>query len=92
MITKDDLDVNTLRVMDRLERIDLKLDRLLEVDKMGGRKMFGTSEVKQRLDISDSTLWRYRKKGLKSHKNECGHRVYYYDDLMEFIGGAAKQG
>ncbi len=90
MITKDDLDVSTLRVMDRLERLDLKLDRLLEMEKMGGQKMFDTSEVKRMFGISDSTLWRYRKKGLKSHKNECGHRVYYYDDLMEFIGGAAK--
>ncbi len=90
MITKDDLDISTLRVMDRLASIDKKIDRLLEADKMGGRKMFDTSKVKQMFGISDSTLWRYREKGLKSYKNKCGHRIYNYDDIMNFICGTKK--
>ena len=87
MINRDDLDVSTLRVLDRLEKMDSKLDRLLDTEQAGGIKMFDANEVKRMLNISDSTLWRYCKRGLKHHVGKRGRRMFYYNDLMEFIRG-----
>ena len=87
MINRDDLDVSALRVLDRLEKMDSKLDRLLEAEQVGGTKMFDANDVKRMLNISDSTLWRYCKRGLKNHVGKRGRRMFYYNDLMEFIRG-----
>lgn len=87
MLTKDDIEVSTLRVMDRLERMDRKIDQLINSGSLNDSRVFYSSDVKRMLGISDSTLWRYGKKGLKSYKSVTGHRVYHYDDLMAFIKG-----
>lgn len=87
MVTKDDLDVSTLRITDSLHQMDKKINKLLEAAKIGGRKVLDTTEAKLLMNVSDSTLWRYRQRGLKSHKNEIGRRVFYYDEIMDFLRG-----
>ncbi len=87
MITKDDLDISTLRVLDKLNRVESKLDRLLEAKEEGSSKLYDSAEVKRMLNISDVTLWRYCNKGLRYHKGKQGRRLFYYDDLMAFIKG-----
>ncbi len=87
MINKDDLDVGILRILDQLDRLDSKIDKLMEADKHHDKKMFDAFEVKRMLNISDSTLWRYCKRGLKYYRGKQGRKLFAYDDLMEFIRG-----
>lgn len=86
MINKDDLDVCTLRVLDKLDKMDSKINALVDAHKVMGTKVFDSTDVKKMLNISGSTLWRYYTyKGLKSYKNKQGRRCFRYDDIMEFI-------
>lgn len=89
MINKDDLDVSTLRVLDQLDLMDAKLNALLDAHKISGSKVFDANQVCKMLgNISESTLWRYRKyKGLKSFKGNQGRRYFRYEDIMAFICG-----
>lgn len=87
MIDKDDLEISTFRVLDRLDKMDHKLDRLLTMNEVDGEQSFDAVQVKKMLHISDATLWRYCKKGLKCRRGLHGKRTFRLKDIREFVYG-----
>ena len=46
MINKDDLDVCTLWVLDKLDKMDSKINALVDAHKVMGTKVFDSTDVK----------------------------------------------
>ena len=87
MIDKDDLDVSTSRVLDRLEAMDRKLDRLLQLGEISGEQTFDMQQAADLICVSKVTLWRYCNKGLKWRRGTHGKRTFILSDIRAFLNG-----
>ena len=85
-INKENLEVIVERLFDRLEKVDKKIERLLNQDAcLKGDELLDNQDLIGMLKVSHRTLQRYRTQGKLPYCNLSGKSFYRLTDVTKFI-------
>lgn len=84
--TKEDFEAWMMRILDKLDRTDEKLDGVLSTHiNLSGEELLDNQNLIELLKVSHRTLQRYRTEGKLPYCRRKGKVCYKVSDVHEFI-------
>jgi hypothetical protein len=81
----ENFEAYTERVLEQIELLHQKIDKLLLVKEDNDIKLFDNQDLCQLLNVDKRTLQRYRSKGTLKYVRIGGKTFYTIEDLNDFI-------